>query len=155
MTNKDSGTGDILSPELIDKQSFDDCSQWTYDRRYFWDGALTEQQSLVSWGAQTAQYFLLVFLKRGGKYVLQPMALFDAPEPTFVSVFTSGNIIDDTFEFSHVDLSDRVPPKVSVRWRAEAASNDITNARALFPQIQEVTVYETGLASSTGALQGF
>jgi hypothetical protein len=152
MLDEESGCGDIVSPELIDLQSFDECDVWAYERRYFWDGAITERQNILEFGSLMAGYFLMDFLKRGGQYVLQPMALFDKPEPV-TALFTSGNIIDGTFEFSYVDPNDRTPAKVSVTWRKNRASSSVIDAGALFPTIEEVTVYETNYADPSAPLR--
>ncbi len=140
LTNKRYGTGNIMSPAQIDKPSFDAATAWAYDRRYFFDGAISEKVNLRSWGAATAQNFLLDLLMRNGKFTLQPVANFDGPE-TFTGLFTAGNIIDESFEFSYVDEQDRIPPRITVVWREERETSTATT-KGLFPVVREVTVRE-------------
>ena len=59
LTNERYGAGKIMSPAQIDKDSFDDATTWAYQRRYFFDGAIGEKINIRSWGAETAQNFLL------------------------------------------------------------------------------------------------
>jgi hypothetical protein len=146
MTNKRYGVGSILSPEQVDKQSFDDAAAFTYDRRYFFDGAVSERSNIRSWGAKVANDYLLDLVVRNGKFALQPVATFGGPE-TITGLYTAGNIIDNSFEISFADLQDRVPVRVSVKWRQEKESSNI-EARGLFPVLRQVTVREPDVDAS-------
>ena len=140
LTNERYGTGKIMSPVQIDKDSFNDAADWAYDRKYFFDGAISEKINIRSWGASTAQNFLLDLLMRNGKFALQPVANFDGPEE-ITGLFTSGNIIEDSFEMSYVDEQDRIPPRITVVWREERETST-ANSKGLFPVMREVTVRE-------------
>lgn len=142
LTNTRYGVGSILSPELIDTEAFDYCAQWTRGRRYFFDGAIAQPINLRQWGSQTAGYFLLDLVIRNGKFSLQPAVFFNEPEP-ITGLYTAGNIIEDSFEFVYAEVDQRVPKRVSVKWRQEKASGDNTT-KGLFPVIREVTVREIG-----------
>ena len=140
LTNERYGAGKIMSPAQIDKKSFDDATAWAYDRRYFFDGAISEKINIRSWGASTAQNFLLDLLMRNGKFALQPVANFYGPEE-FTGLFTAGNILEDSFEMSYVDEQDRISPRISVVWREERETTT-ENSKGLFPVVREVTVRE-------------
>lgn len=143
MTNNRYGVGSVLNPEQVDQQSFADASVWTYNRRYFFDGAIVERINIRSWGAQVANDYLLDLVVRNGKFALKPVATFNGPE-TISGLYTAGNIIDGSFEMSYADLQDRLPIRVSVKWRQEKESSN-TISRGLFPVVREVTVRETGV----------
>ena len=140
LTNDRYGTGQVLNPSQIDKTSFDDAADWAYDRRYFFDGAVSEKINLRSWGAATAANFLLDLIIRNGKFALQPVANFDGPE-TISSLFTAGNILEDSFSLSYTDDQDRIPPRISVIWREERETDTI-DSKGLFPVVREVSVRE-------------
>ena len=140
LTNERYGAGKIMSTAQVDKQSFDDATTWAYNRRYFFDGAISEKINIRTWGASTAQNFLLDLLMRNGKFALQPVANFYGPEE-FTGLFTSGNILEDSFEMSYVDEQDRIPPRISVVWREERETT-FENGKGLFPVVREVTVRE-------------
>jgi hypothetical protein len=142
LTNDRYGVGAILSPEQIDADSFDDATEWTTDRRYFFDGALEQPINLRQWGSQTANYFLLDLVIRNGRFALQPALYFDRPEP-ITNLYTAGNILEDTFNIAYLESEQRIPNRVSVKWRQEKASTDESN-KGLFPVIREVTVREAG-----------
>ena len=143
MTNKRYGVGKVLNAEQVDLASFNAASAWTYNRRYFFDGAISERINIRSWGAKVANDYLLDLVVRNGKFALQPVATFGGPE-TISGLFTAGNILEDTLEFAYADVQDRLPIKVSVKWRQEKESSN-TVSRGLFPVVREVTVRETGV----------
>ena len=141
LTNDRYGTGQVLSSAQIDQASFTAASTFTYNRRYFFDGAVSDKINIRSWGAQTAANYLLDLVIRNGKFALEPVASFDAPE-TITQLFTSGNILEDSFSLSFSDDQDRIPPKVSVIWREERETSG-TVSKGLFPVSREVTVRES------------
>ena len=143
LTNTRYGLGEIVSPEQIDNASFTAATTWTTDRRYYFDGAIAEPINIRSWATDTARHFLLDLIIRNGRWALQPIVEFDVVEP-ITGIFTSGNIIEGSFELNYFDQDQRQQPRISVKWRQEATSGDVGN-RGLFPVIREVTVAEAGV----------
>jgi hypothetical protein len=143
LTNAVFGLGNIVSAQQIDDASFDAANDRTYDRRYFFDGAVSEPFNFRQQGAQWAEYFLEELLVRGGRFYLQPIALFDEPHP-IGAMYTSGNVSE--FEYTSVDPDERIPPRVTVKWREERQASDV-DGRGLFPVIREVTIREVGTPS--------
>jgi hypothetical protein len=134
------GAGALLSSQQVDNLSFIECTTWTRNRKYFFDGALAQPINLRQWGSQTASYFLLDLVIRNGKFALQPAVYFETPEPV-TNLYTAGNILEGSFEFVYSESDQRTPNRVSVKWRQEKANTDEA-ARGLFPVIREVTVRE-------------
>ena len=151
MTNERYGAGRVLNSAQVDTQSFEDAAIWTTNRRYFFDGAIAERINIRSWGAERANDFLLELVVRNGRFALQPVATFNGPE-TITGLFTAGNIVEDSFEFSYADLADRIPIRVSVKWRQEQESGDLEN-RGLFPVLREVSVRERGVTAEAPLVQ--
>ena len=141
LTNSRYGTGQVLSSAQIDQASFDAASTFTNNRLYFFDGAISNKINIRSWGSQTASNYLLDLVIRNGKFALEPVANFDGPEP-ITQLFTSGNILEDSFSLSFADDQDRIPPKITVVWREERETSS-TVTKGLFPVLREVTVRET------------
>ena len=81
---------------------------------------------------------MLDVVTRNGQINLEPVFNFTNPEP-ITSLFTAGNIVEDSLEISTTDLADRGPVQVSVRWRQERQSS-VPGSRGLFPLIRELTV---------------
>ena len=142
LTNERYGAGSVLSELQVDTAAFAECATWTSDRRYFFDGALSAPVNLRQWASQTAGFFLLDLVIRNGKFSLQPAVYFDQRE-TITALYTAGNILEDSFELVYSDVDQRIPNRVSVKWREERASTDDNN-KGLFPVIREVTVREAG-----------
>ena len=140
LTNSRYGTGQVLNPMQIDKASFDAATTWAYGRRYFFDGAVSDKINLRTWGAEVAQNFLLDLSIRNGRFALQPVANFDGPE-IISSLFTAGNILEESFSLSYTDEQDRIPPRISVIWREERET-DAADSKGLFPVVREVSVRE-------------
>ena len=141
LTNDRYGTGQVLSSAQVDQASFAAAATFVYNRRYFFDGAISDKINIRSWGAQTAANYLLDLVIRNGKFALEPVASFDGPEP-ITQLFTSGNILDDSFSLSFSDDQDRIPPRISVVWREERETSG-TVSKGLFPVSREVTVRES------------
>ena len=142
LTNERYGTGQVLSPGQVDQNSFAKASAFTRQRRYFFDGAISGKINIRSWGAEVASNFLLDLVIRNGKFALEPVASFDGFERV-TQLFTSGNILEDSFSLSFSDDQDRIPPKISVIWREEnIRSASASSVKGLFPVSREVTVRE-------------
>ena len=148
LTNKRYGAGRVLNSLQIDDMSFMEAAAFCESRRYYFDGIISEKINLRSWAAETSANFLLDFVIRNGKFALQPAVDFDgAVEIT--GLYTSGNVIEDSFELSYAEEADRIPPRVQVRWREEKP--DLQNG--LFPITRQVTVFENGFADSSSPLE--
>lgn len=138
--NPVAGLGEIISPAQVDDASFDAANTWTYSRRYFFDGGVSEPFNFRQQAAKWAEYFLHDLLVRGGKFYMQPIALFGEAHK-IQGHYTSGNVSE--FEFSTFDPDQRTPPRTTVKWREEKQAGDLSN-RGLFPVVREVTVRESG-----------
>ena len=86
------------------------------------------------------------FVIRNGRFSLQPLLNFTAPEE-ITGIFTSGNILEDTFELTYFEQDQRQSPRISVRWRSEQLTGALNN-RGLFPSVREITVREKGVSEN-------
>ena len=145
LTNDRFGVGEIVSPEQIDDAAFTAATTFTNARNYYFDGAITEPLNLRTWGVERARDFLLDFIISNGSFALRPLLDFDNPEE-ITGIFTSGNIIEDSFELTYFDQEQRQAPRISVRWRQEQISATAGN-RGLFPVVREVTVRAAGVGA--------
>ena len=155
-TNDRYGTGEVFNDKQIDKKSFDAAAVWTANRRYYFDGAISSKINLRSWGADRARDFLLDLGVSGGKFMLKPALTFDGDEPApepIAAMFTSGNILDESFNLSYLDTQERQEPIVSVKWRQERYQRGFANERGLFPQIRELTVRRQSTPLSAPVIQ--
>lgn len=143
LTNSAYSSRGLLSPEQINSASFAETATFTRNRRYFCDIAISDPVNRRDWGSEVAPNYLLELVSRNGRIALQQAFYFDRAEP-ITTLFTLSNIIEGSFELNKVDLSERLPIQVSVRWRQERQGTT-TGDRGIFPLIREVTVREAGV----------
>jgi hypothetical protein len=133
------GTGDRMTPEQINRDSFVAAANWCRGRGYFFDGIIESPRNLRQWAADMAPMFLLAFGEIGGQWYLTPAITFD---PVVISgLFTAGNIQENTFKLNWIDADDRQQVRVSASWREERRDFSVVQP-GLFPTEQEVLVEE-------------
>lgn len=139
MTNTRYGAGSFIKSYMIDTTEFATAAQWCQDRKYFYDAAVAEPINIRQWAADLAATHLLQFGEIDGKYFLRPAISFSAV--SIAGLFTAGNIAEGSFQLQYFDPEDRDPIQVSVNYREERPSNDLTSP-GLFPVVREVLVRE-------------
>jgi len=142
-TDPEFGLGDQISPTAI-TPSFDEMDVWTYNRRYFFDGAVSEPFNLRVKGSELANYFLLDLLAKGSRFYLQPIAeqgVVYVP----MAMYSAGNVFE--FDYAQYEPEVRTPPVVNVLWRQERPDTSISS-RGIFPVTRQVTVREAGTPES-------
>jgi hypothetical protein len=149
MTNDRFGAGSFVKSYMIDSTEFTAAAQWCQDRKYFYDGAVSEPVNVRQWSADLAATHLLQFGESDGKYFLRPAISFTAVP--IAALFTAGNIAEDSFNLQYFDPEDRDPIQVSVRYREERTTTDPTSP-GLFPVVREVLVRESS-ASATDPIE--
>ena len=139
MTNATYGAGDLITDEMIDLTAFEAAADWCQTRRYFFDGVQADRVNLRQWAADTAAAHLLNFGESDGKFYLRPALQFTAVP--IKGLFTAGNIVEGSFSLQYLEPEEREPIQVSVRYREERASTDLTNP-GIFPTERELLVRE-------------
>lgn len=146
LTSDRYGTGAAVSDEQIDTDSFLRAATWCRDRRYFFNGSITQKVNLRQWAADTAAGMLLELVQRDGKWGLEPAVIFGGSGTTgkvpIKALFTSGNIVEGSFQMEFLEEQDRQPIQASVKWREERARETYTS-NGLFPVEREVLVRES------------
>ena len=150
MTNKTYGRGDLINDEMIKIDTFKEAAQWCQDRKYFFDGAVADQVNLRQWTADVAAMHLLNFVEVDGKFVLRtamPCSGSSLQVPTDITgLYTAGNIKEGSFKLQYLAPEDREPIQVSVRYREERASTDLSNP-GMFPVVRELLIREKDAGS--------
>lgn len=139
LTNNLFGAGSFVKSYMIDSTEFAAAAQWCQDRKYFYDGAVSEPINVRQWSADLAATHLLQFGESNGKYFLRPAISFAAVP--IAALFTAGNIAAGSFKLQYFDPEDRDPIQVSARYREERTATDPTSP-GLFPVVREVLVRE-------------
>ena len=153
LTNIQTGAGELIGSELIDKQQFARTAMFLEANFLYFDDVITEPQNLREYLARISTSLLCNLVMRGGKFSIEPAlpidttrnyTMFDVKVP-ISGIFTEGNIIEDSFQLEYVQAQERLPIRAMVRYRTELPNR--------FPQEQTAVVYYTDQAN--GPLEEF
>jgi hypothetical protein len=125
LTDKTAGAGGVISPDLIETADLANTATFLQQNKLFFDGALDAPVNLRQFIADTAPYFLCSFVISNGKFSLVPAVPHDTTG-TIVNtpiqiqaLFTSGNIIEDSFSVEYLQTEERKDFQSIVRYRKE------------------------------------
>lgn len=114
VTNKDTGAGNILNSALVDKALLTTTGRYLENNKLYWDDVITDPVNLRSWLSEQAPSVLCFVSLKNGKMSLEPALPYDsnhkidASNPVAISaMFTEGNIIEDSLEFTWLELEER------------------------------------------------
>lgn len=136
LTDQQAGLGETFSKDLIDVESFRSACKFLRTNKLFFNGALANPQNIRSYISQVAPYFLLNFVIANGKFALEPAIPIDSagnislgPVP-IAAMFTSGNIIEESFRIDYLDADQRRDFLALMTWRKENV-NDFAEERTV------------------------
>jgi hypothetical protein len=147
LTDKTAGAGNIVSPELIDTDKLPATSQFLQQNKLFFDGAIDQPTNVRQFISDLAPFFLCSFVISNGQFSIIPAvptdstgSVSDAPIK-IQQLFTSGNIIENTFSVEYLSTEERKSFQAVVRYR--------TAQRNQFPEEQTLVVRWADLPEST------
>lgn len=141
LTNVQTGAGELISADLVDKTQFARTGSFLEANYLFFDDVITEPQNLREYLSRISTSLLCNLVMRGGKFSIEPAlpidtsrnyTIFDVPVP-ISGIFTEGNIIEDSFQLEYIPAQERLPIRAAVRYRTELPNR--------FPQEQTTVVY--------------
>jgi hypothetical protein len=125
LTDKTAGAGGVVSPNLIETADFAKTASFLEQNQLFFDGAIDSPINLRQFIADTAPYFLCSFVISNGKFSLVPAlpcevsgAIINKPVE-LKGLFTSGNIVEDSFSVDYLQTEERKDFQAIVRYRKE------------------------------------
>jgi hypothetical protein len=153
LTNSHTGAGELISPDLIDKEQFARTGSFLEANHLYYDDVIVEPQNLRDFLSRISTSLLCNLVMRGGKFSIEPALPIDTTRNyTFYDVsvpisgiFTEGNIIDDSFQLEYIPAQERLPIRAAVRYRTELPNR--------FPEEQTTVVYYND--QSNGPLEEF
>jgi hypothetical protein len=125
LTDKTAGAGNIVSPELIDTAKFPATSQFLKENKLFFDGAIDQPTNIRQFISDLAPFFLCSFVISNGQFSIVPAVPFDNSGTISVApikiqqLFTSGNIIEDSFSVEYLSTEERKNFQAVMRYRQE------------------------------------
>ena len=143
LTDKIAGAGNIVSPELIDTAKFPATSQFLKANKLFFDGAIDQPTNIRQFISDLAPFFLCSFVISNGQFSIVPAVPFDnsgtiSQAPIKIQqLFTSGNIIEDSFSVEYLSTEERKNFQAVMRYRQEQ--------RNQFPEEKTLVVHWSDL----------
>jgi hypothetical protein len=123
ITNKKQGVGQIVAPELVDRQSFVTTGRFLLQNKIFWNGVVDTQENFRSFVNRMAQLSLCAFTIKNGVFGLMPSLPYDSSGAihtgaiAVAQLFSAGNIMEGSFKLSYLDNEARRDVALAVRWR--------------------------------------
>ena len=141
LTNYTAGAGSLLNmsantPNLVNVTDFEATSRFLRANKLFCNGAITEKVNIREFIANNAPKFLCNFVLSNGKFSLLPAVPTEvngeiSANPIQVKqIFTSGNILEDTFELEFLGAEERRDFRAVIRYRYER-QNKLPEERTL------------------------
>ena len=125
LTDTTAGAGNVISSEMIRTEDFASTAQFLESNKLFFDGAIASPTNIRQFIADTAPFFLCNFVINDGKFSIVPALPTDTngnisknPLP-IQQLFTSGNIIEDTFSVEYLSSEERKDFQAVMRYRQE------------------------------------
>ena len=147
LTDKDAGTGDLVSEELVDKESFERTGRFLEANRIYCDTVLQDAVNLRQYISDTAKLMFCNFTIIDGKFGLEPaLPVNSAGELSFdpvpiAMIFSEGNIIEGSFALDYLEYQQRADFKAVATYRLAGA-----------PGVDEYSGVPTGLPEDTNVV---
>lgn len=125
LTDKVAGAGAVISPDLIKAEDFPNTSQFLKQNKLFFDGVIDQPTNLRQFISDTAPYFLCNFVIADGRFSLVPAVptstsgVISTSPVKIKQLFTSGNIIEETFAIEYLGAEERKDFQAIMRYRQE------------------------------------
>jgi len=147
LTDKTAGAGNIVSPQLIDTEKLPATSQFLKQNKLFFDGAIDQPTNIRQFISDFAPFFLCSFVISNGRFSIIPAVPTDtagsiSAQPVKIQqLFTSGNIIENSFSVEYLSTEERKNFQAAVRYR--------TAPRNQFPEENTLVVSWSDLPESS------
>jgi hypothetical protein len=147
LTDKIAGAGNIVSPQLIDTDNLPATSQFLKQNKLFFDGAIAQPTNIRQFISDLAPFFLCSFVISNGRFSIIPAVPTDtagsiSAKPVKIQqLFTSGNIIENSFSVEYLSTEERKNFQAVMRYR--------TAPRNQFPEENTLVVKWSDLPESS------
>jgi hypothetical protein len=137
LTSTSQGVGNIVSEELIDRDSLVTTARFLRANKIFFDGVVEDTENLRSFLYDNAALQLCNFTIKNGRFGMMPALPYDSnylisDRPIAVEqIFTAGNIIADSLQVQYIDAAQRSNFRALVSWRVTVKNDLPSQASAL------------------------
>jgi predicted phage tail protein len=153
LTDKTAGVGSIIAPELINTADFIRTARFLDSNKLYFDGAISQPTNVRQFIADNASFFLCNFVIANGKFSIVPalpitVAGYLSTDPvTIKQLFTSGNIIEESFSLEFLGSEERKDFQAVVKYRLER--------RNQLPEEQSISVRWNEPGSDLHSVESF
>ena len=113
-TNKDTGLGTILSPDMIDKEQLIATGKYLLANELFYDDVIADPINLRSWLAEKCPSLITYISIKNGRLAINPALptsttniISGSVKVPISAMFTEGNILEDSFQLEWLELEER------------------------------------------------
>jgi hypothetical protein len=123
LTNKRAGMGDYVSEELVDREAMEIAGRFCRVNEMYFDGAIEDRSNVRQLLSDLAPKFLCNFVISNGRFSLIPALPCDengnarTQQTPISALFSAGNIIEDSLEFTYLDAEERRDIQAVVNYR--------------------------------------
>lgn len=153
LTDKTCGAGAVISPAQIKTSDFAETARFLRANKLFFDGAIVEPSNIRELITQLAPFFLCNFVIADGLFSLVPAlpvtaagGISTAAVP-ISALFTSGNIVEESFSIDYISSEERDSLQAVVRYR-QGVKNQL-------PEEKTLTVRWNEAGSTSHKLESF
>ena len=157
LTNRVGGVGQALgssqdAESLVDKTGLAETSRFLRTNKLLFNGALADPVNIRGYISEMAPAFLCDFILADGKFSLKPAVPVNSSGEIsdgaveIKQLFTSGNILEDSFKLDYINVDERRKFKAVIRYREESQNK--------LPIEQTTTVRHAG-GDGTEAIETF
>lgn len=123
LTDKRAGMGDYISEDLVDKEEMQLAGRYCRVNEMYFDGAIEDRSNVRQLLSDLAPKFLCNFVISNGRFSLIPALPCDENgnakdhATPIAAMFSAGNIIEDTLEFTYLDAEERRDIQAVISYR--------------------------------------
>jgi len=145
LTNTETGAG-VLADGLVDEDQLRICRKFLETNKFHYNDAITEAVNIRSFLGQIAPSMLCSVVVRNGRFSVEPAVPFNkvggeisvGEKVPISAMFTSGNIIEDTFTVEYLGAEERKDFTAVIRWR-EHKENEFPVSRTVLGHYSDIT----------------
>jgi hypothetical protein len=129
LTDKKAGLGNVIDPRMIDEAGFRRTALFCKKNNIFFDGVIADEINIRSWMTTTGPLCLSNFVVKNGKFSVEPVLPTDTEGNIITgalqaeAMFSSGNIIEDSFGIESIDRQERMQMRAAMTWRNSSERN--------------------------------
>ena len=149
LTDKTAGLGNTFNPSvyndsLINTADLADTAKFLWENKLFFDGAISQAVNVREFIAEIAPNFLCNFVISNGKFSLKPALPttsggdIETGAVVIKQLFTSGNILENSFKLNYLEAEERKPFKAVVQFK-ELEKNQLPEERSVIVRWKEGT----------------